>query len=93
MIEKLATHTCGHSAVVVLDAGIATEDNLKLISSKGYKYLCISRTKLKDYKPVQDRLTVLMETKSGQTIRLKSVTTTNHTDYYLEAKSPSKELK
>lgn len=93
MIEKLAAHTCGHSAVVVLDAGIATEENLELISAKGYKYLCVNRTKLKDYKPVQDRLTVLMETKSAQTIRLKSVATTNNTDYYLEVKSPSKELK
>lgn len=93
MIEKLAPHTCGHSAVVVLDAGIATEENLELISAKGYKYLCVNRTKLKDYKPVQDRLTVLMETKSAQTIRLKSVATTNNTDYYLEVKSPSKELK
>ncbi len=93
MIEKLAAHTCGHSAVVVLDAGIATEENLDLISAKGYKYLCISRTKLKDYKPLQDRLTVLMETKSAQTIRLKSVTATGHTDYYLEVKSPAKEMK
>ncbi|MEJ7685052.1 MAG: hypothetical protein WKG06_45845 [Segetibacter sp.] len=26
MIEKLSTHTCGGGAVVVLDAGIATEE-------------------------------------------------------------------
>jgi len=66
MIEKLASHTCGGPAVVVLDAGIATEENLKLIEAKGYKYLCVSRTKLKDYQSVPDRLTVLLDTKSNQ---------------------------
>lgn len=93
MIEKLASHTCGTNAVVVLDAGIATEENLQLIAAKGYKYLCVSRAKLKDYKAVQNRLTVLMETKSAQTIRLKSITTNKNTDYYLEVKSNTKALK
>jgi transposase len=93
MIEKLASHTCRGPAVVVLDAGIATEENLKLIEEKGYKYLCVSRTKLKDHKYVPGRLTTLLDTKSGQTIRLRSVTTEKNTDYYLEVKSPSKEKK
>jgi transposase len=93
MIEKLAHHTCSGPAVVVLDAGIATEENLELIEAQGYKYLCVSRTKLKDYKYVPDRLTTLLETKSNQNIRLRSVTTSKNTDYYLEVKSPSKEKK
>ena len=93
MIEKLAAHTVGHQAIVVLDAGIATEENLALIEKKGYKYLCVSRSRLKDYEAVPGRLTVLLDTKSKQTIRLKSVTTPKNTDYYLEVKSPSKEKK
>jgi transposase len=93
MIEKLSIHTCNTNAVVVLDAGIATEDNLKLIAEKGYKYLCVSRAKLKDYQVVPDRLTVLLDTKSKKTIRLKSVTTDKNTDYYLEVKSPDKAMK
>ena len=93
MIEKLASHTCGGPAVVVLDAGIATEENLKLIEAKGYKYLCVSRTKLKNYQWVKDRLTVMLDTKSNQTIRLRSITTTKNTDYYLEVKSLAKEKK
>lgn len=88
MIDKLATHTCPNKkAVIVLDAGIATEDNLQLIEAKGYRYLCVSRSKLKDYAIVQDRLTVLMDTKSNKSIRLKAVTTEKNTDYYLEVKS------
>ena len=49
MIDKLATHTCSHKAVVVLDAGIATKENLELIQKKGFNYLCVSRTRLKNY--------------------------------------------
>jgi len=93
MIEKLATHTVGANAVVVIDAGIATEENLALIEAKGYKYLCVSRAKLKEYQAVPNRLTTFLDTKSNQTIRLKSVTTTTNTDYYLEVKSPAKEHK
>jgi hypothetical protein len=94
MIDKLALHSCKEKkAVIVLDAGIATEENLKLITDKGYKYLCVSRSKLKDYKALQDRLTVLMETKSKQVVRLKAVSTEKNTDYYLEVKSQAKEMK
>jgi len=94
MIDKLASHTLKEKkAVIVLDAGIATEDNLKLIEAKGYKYLCVSRSGLKEYEVVHDRLTVLPDTKSNKTIRLKAVTTEKNTDYYLEVKSPAKEMK
>ena len=34
---------------VVIDAGIATEENLNLIKSKGYNYVCVSRKHLPDY--------------------------------------------
>jgi predicted HAD superfamily phosphohydrolase len=53
MIDKLASHTSNPKAVIVLDAGIATEQNLQLIEAKGYKYLCVSRSGLKEYKAVQ----------------------------------------
>jgi transposase len=93
MIDKLASHTCSHRAVVVLDAGIATEENLALIQKKGYNYLCVSRTRLKNYTAVQERLTVLMETKSKQQVRLKAVQIDSNTDYYLEVKSDAKAAK
>lgn len=34
---------------IVMDAGIATEDNLTLIREKGYDYVCVSRKRLRDY--------------------------------------------
>ncbi|MGH7239590.1 MAG: IS1634 family transposase, partial [Candidatus Saccharimonadales bacterium] len=93
MIDKLRSHTCSGKAVIVLDGGISTADNLKMISEKGYEYLCVSRTKLKDYTIVPDRLTVLLETKSKQNVRIKAVATDKHTDYFLEVKSDAKGLK
>ena len=90
MIDKLSTHTCGHKAIVVLDAGIATEDNLALIKSKGHHYVCVSRAKVKDYKPVPERLNVIAETKTKQQVLLKAIQTENNTDYYLEITSPAK---
>jgi transposase len=35
--------------VAVMDAGIATEDNLEYLRSKGFDYICVSRSSLKDY--------------------------------------------
>ena len=93
MIEKLRNHTCNNNAVVVLDAGIATDENLEQIVAKGYHYVCVSRTRLKDYEVLKDRLTTLLETKSGNTVRLKSVVTDKNTDYYLEVMSETKALK
>ena len=93
MMDKLTVYTCPEKAIVVLDAGIATEDNLQYIAGKGYYYLCVSRTRLKDYTVIQDRLTVLLETKSKQIVTLKSIQTDKNTDYYLEVKSESKQSK
>lgn len=94
MIDKLAKHTIGDKKpVIVLDAGIATAENLHLIEEKGYHYLCVSRSRLKDYEIVKDRLTVLMETKSKQWVSLKAVTSAKITDYYLEVNSPIKAKK
>lgn len=42
-------HPTAYRPTIVLDAGIATEDNLKLIKKKGYRYVCISLTRLKAY--------------------------------------------
>ena len=44
--------------LVVIDAGIASEANLTLLKDKGYNYLCVSRTRLKDYELAPDCRTV-----------------------------------
>lgn len=48
MIDKLTLNTNSRQPVVVMDAGIASEANLQMVREKGYHYLCVSRSKLKD---------------------------------------------
>ena len=90
MIDKLTLNTNATEPIVVMDAGIATEANLQMVQAKGYHYLCVSRSRLKDYEAVAGRLTVLMETKSKRQVRLKAVTSKCQTDYYMEVASEDK---
>lgn len=79
--------------VIVLDAGIATKGNLAIIREKGYHYLCVSRTKLKNYVFDQSRLVVYLETKSKKEVVLKKILSPEHTDYCLEITSEMKAKK
>lgn len=36
-------------STIVIDAGIADDKNLELLDKKGYKYVCVSRKRIKDY--------------------------------------------
>jgi len=51
MIDKLRVNTSNSAkkVLIVIDTGIATEDNLKMLRKKGYDYLCVTRSKLKQY--------------------------------------------
>lgn len=64
----------GKDKTVVIDAGIATDDNLELINSKGYKYVCVARKKLKKH-PIDEKTEfVKMETDRGrQSVKLKVI--------------------
>ena len=77
--------------LVVIDAGIATEDNLALLKSKGYNYLCVSRTRLKDYELSPDHQSVTVFDSRKQPITLREVHTDPDGDYYLEVTSPQRQ--
>ena len=80
-------------ALVCLDAGIATEDNLKEIEARGYDYLCVSRRRLAEYELVPGAPTVKVRDVKNQEISLSRVKHEEGGDYYLEIKSPAKALK
>jgi Transposase len=80
-------------ALVVIDAGIATEDNLALIREKGYNYLCVSRQRLRDYELKVDSRTVIVHDCKKQEIRLREIEHKEGGDYYLQINSPGKGLK
>ena len=50
------------NATVIMDAGIATEDNINLLKEKGFSYICVSRKKydmdITDLIPLDDNLSV-----------------------------------
>jgi hypothetical protein len=95
MIDKLRvkTSTTAKRALIVLDAGIATELNLELIKQKGYDYLCVTRSNKKKYTVEANAPIVSVLDNKKQRIDLCSVKTGNDTDYYLKVASQSKELK
>lgn len=93
IIESLDHSIGSNKPVIVLDAGIATKDNLKIIRNKGYHYLCVSRTNIKTYVYDTSRLAIILETKSNKTVNIKKILTTENTDYCLEINSDMKALK
>ena len=57
MIDKLrlSTSESEKKAIVVIDAGIATEENLAMIVEKGYDYVCVSCRNLKKYNNIKGK--------------------------------------
>lgn len=93
ILNNLKVHTGKEPKTIVIDAGIATEENLKTIRSKGYHYLCVSRNKIKDYDYDTNRDEVILTTRSKTDITLKRIRSKDNTNYYLEVNSPTKRLK
>jgi hypothetical protein len=95
MIGKLRIKTSfsAKKALVVIDAGIATDENLKMILDNGYDYLCVSRSSLKNYNIEAGAATVSVKDNRKQKIELCRVKSDRNTDYYLKVESHSKELK
>jgi len=95
MINKLRVKTSdsAQKALVVIDAGIATEDNLKMIRDKGYDYMCVSRSTLKQYSKQADAPTVTVTDNKKQRIDLCRVKSERNTDYYLKVESHAKAMK
>jgi transposase len=53
IVDALAINTSlSAKPVVVMDAGISEEANLKMLKEKGYDYLCVTKAKLKEYTEV-----------------------------------------
>ena len=94
-IKKLRTSTSDVSkkALVVMDAGIATKENLEAIKAENFDYLCVTRSHLKKYKTEDTAQTQTITDQKGQKIHLLKASVDNCTDYYLKVKSEAKVLK
>jgi transposase len=90
IIADLDNATKEKKPLVVLDAGIANQDNLKLLMSKGYNYLCVSRSKPKEIIYDTQRLSTLYTTRGKAELTLKTVASSTLDDYLLEVCSNQK---
>lgn len=95
-VEDLSacTSTTYRKPIVVIDAGISTEDNLKMLKSEGYEYLCVTRSKLRDYKlNTEEQGIVNFQDKNGNKIEVCQVEKPESSDNYLYVKSAQKAVK
>jgi hypothetical protein len=89
---SLSTSTTSRKPIVVIDAGIATDENLRMLRSKQYQYVCVSRSRLKDYK-LSERGIVHMQDKREQSIDVCWVENNQDDDQYLYVHSHMKAVK
>ena len=87
------TSFSGRKPIVVIDAGIATDDNLNMLKEKGYNYMCVSRSSLKAYYADTTANHVQITDKRKQSIELLKVRTNGDSDQYLWVKSQAKKMK
>jgi hypothetical protein len=97
-LEKIVTNLRSQTsttkrAVVVIDAGIATEENLTMLTENNFDYVCVSRCKLKDYKIDPNSLPVEIEDRKKQKIQLQKVVSEKHNDFFLKIESEAKRAK
>ena len=80
--------------VVVMDAGIATEDNLALIRGDkfNYDYVCVSRTIPKEYTKLSEKATIITDNRNNE-IALTKVEVPDKDDNFLLVKSAQKQKK
>ncbi|MFH1004749.1 MAG: IS1634 family transposase [Bacteroidota bacterium] len=95
MIDTLSSQTSctTRKPIVVMDAGIATEGNIQLLKDKGYDYLCVSRSSMKNYHADINSTPVCITDKKNQPIELLKVKVEKDNDHYLWVRSHAKALK
>ena len=95
-IDELSKYTSftDRKPIVVMDAGIMTNKNALELKEKGYDYICVSRTKLKDYALVNpDKKEVVVHDKKQNPINLKFVKKQECEDTYMYVRSQQKAKK
>jgi transposase len=75
IIDTLDAHMqkLGVCPTVVMDAGISTEENLSMLRKRSYKFLCVSRSSSKVYKPIDGETAMDLEDRMGQPISIQKV--------------------
>ena len=91
---KKDTDLFNSKPVAVMDAGIATEENLEYLHNKGFDYVCVSRSGLQNYSLVDSGCKTIFDN-VGNPIEISIVKTDDkeNDDLYLYVKSDMKQKK
>jgi len=95
MIKDLEAHSSpGREHTVVIDAGVATEGNLEMLDKKGYKYVCVSRKRIKDYSINSSGQEVIKLTdRENNAVKLSIFRPKGHNDTWMYVESEAKRKK
>jgi transposase len=93
IIDELNKTNTSTKPTIVLDAGIASEDNLQLLQKNNYKYICVARGGLQKYKADIDAKPFEVKDKKQQPITLQHVTVEGWNDKQILVHSIAKEAK
>jgi len=78
--------------IVVMDAGISTEENLNKIKEQGYDYVCVSRTRPTVFDTVSEEVIALKDNR-GNKIDVQKIVVEDKPDSFLHIKSEQKGMK
>jgi len=89
--EQLDFDSQTEKPLIVMDAGISTEENLELIRND-YDYVCVSRTVPKEYTLLSNTATEISDNR-GNKIELEKIDVEGKDDLFLKVKSAQKTIK
>ena len=87
MLTQLNSQT---GSTVVMDAGLASEDNIAWLVAQGYRYLVVSRKRRRTFDPTQ---AVTVKATPGQVVRMQRVVNTATGEVELHCHSQAREQK
>jgi len=86
----LCTLSTPKGAMVVMDAGLASEKNLKWLAEQGYRYLVVSRERNRQFDP---NAAISIENAAGETVRLQKIMDVSGKEVRLYCHSEGRERK
>ncbi len=95
MIQELKEHAPPNMEhIVVIDAGIADDTNLKELDKNELKYVCVSRKRIKEYHVEHsDKKTVKLTDRGKNKVELKIFSPKGYTDTWMYVESQGKRKK
>ena len=90
---KIKTSLGDKKGIVIIDAGIASKNNLDLIVAKGYDYVCVSRGKLNNENNLQTKDPTMVFSKDKKKIILHEQVSNEPGCYCMLVESEGKRLK